>query len=195
MSKKKAKWLEEATTPELLVMLQEILTADEVDAKKAQKITAEITERTPQESEAVLSVGEALEALEQAMTAGINAVNEAYQAELEAVGDADEDEEEAEEEEEASPYENMSLKELKAAAREAGIKVSKDMDKDDLIAALSEVEEEEAEEEEEADDEEAEDYEEMSQKELKTLCRERGIKVNKSMKKSDFIKALEADDK
>jgi len=52
------------------------------------------------------------------------------------------------------------------------------------------------EEEPEGDEEDEEDngYQELSQKKLKAMCKDRGIKVSKSMKKADFIKALEADD-
>lgn len=194
---KKAKWLEESTNSELLGMLGEILKGDEPDMKKAQKIVAELTERTPADDEEGMSVEEALAKLENQFSEGLAAVQGAYQAELEAVGDADENEEDDEDEdgddEEGSEYDEMTLKELKAAAREAGIKVSKGMKREELIAALTEADGDEEEDEEE-DDEDAADYEDMSQKELKALCRERGIKVTKSMKKADFIKALEADD-
>ena len=41
----------------------------------------------------------------------------------------------------------------------------------------------------------AEDYSDWSTKDLKKECRERGIKVTKSMGKAELVKALEADDK
>lgn len=50
------------------------------------------------------------------------------------------------------------------------------------------------EEEDEDEDEDGEDYSDWSTKDLKKECRDRGIKVTKSMGKSDLVKALEADD-
>ena len=58
----------------------------------------------------------------------------------------------------------------------------------------SDEDEDTEEEEEEEDEEEGEDYSDWSTKDLKKECRDRGIKVTKSMGKSDLVKALEADD-
>lgn len=53
----------------------------------------------------------------------------------------DEEEEEDEEDEEDEPdYESMTLKDLKALAKERGIKVTKKMDKDDIIELLEDEE-------------------------------------------------------
>lgn len=104
--------------------------------------------------------------------------------------DEDEDEDDEEEDEEEPDYESMTLKELKAAAKEAGIKVTKGMSKEDIIELLSDDEEEDDEDE---DDEEA-DYESMTLKELKAEAKERGLKVKKGMSKEDIIELLEEDD-
>lgn len=183
---KKAKWLEQASEFELLNMLSEVLNSDEIDDKKAQKIVAELIERTPEDSEE-LGVEEALVGLEQAMATGIALVQKAYKTELEAVDgvedtdDEDVEEDEVEEEEEVKPSKKSKKgkKEKKAKKDKKSKKVKKEVEE------VEEVEE---------DEDEAEGYEAMSQKALKNLCRERGLKVNKSMKKADFIKALEADD-
>ena len=86
----------------------------------------------------------------------------------------------------------MTLKELKALAKERGISVGKKDKKDDIIAKLEEDDEEDDEDEEEEDD--TPDYEEMSLKELKALCKERGIKVSKKDDKDSLIEKLEEDD-
>lgn len=99
----------------------------------------------------------------------------------------DEDEEEDEEDEDLS---ELSLKELKALAKERGVKVTKGMTKEDIIELLSE-EDEEDEEEDEEDEEDEIDYSAMSLKDLKAAAREAGIKVKKGMTKEDIIEALE----
>lgn len=106
--------------------------------------------------------------------------------------DEDEDDEEEDEDEEEEDYESMTLKELKALAKERGISVGKKDKKDDIIAKLEEEDEEDDEDEEEEDD--TPDYEEMSLKELKALCKERGIKVSKKDDKDSLIEKLEEDD-
>jgi hypothetical protein len=174
MAKKKAKWLE-ATTPELLVVLKEVLVADEVDTGKAQKIVAELIERLPAETDGELSVEDAISSLEQAFVTGLSAIQDAYKAELDAIGDSYENEEDGEGEDE-TPAPKKDKKEKKA-------------NKKSKKAAEPE-EDEDGE-----DDGEETDYTEMSQKALKKECRARGLKINKSMGKADFIKALEADDK
>lgn len=60
-------------------------------------------------------------------------------------GDSDEDDEEdedEEEDEEENDYESMTLKELKAEAKDRGLKVKKGMSKDDIIEMLEEDDEE-----------------------------------------------------
>jgi Rho termination factor, N-terminal domain len=65
--------------------------------------------------------------------------------------DADEDEDEDDEEED---LESMSLRDLKAMAREAGIRVGKGMSKEDIIEALESTDEEDEDEDEEEEEEE-----------------------------------------
>lgn len=60
---------------------------------------------------------------------------------LEALGE-DSNEEDDEDEEEDQDYSKMSLSELKAECKDRGLKVKKDMDKDDLIEMLEEDDEE-----------------------------------------------------
>lgn len=105
----------------------------------------------------------------------------------------DEDDEEDDEEDEEEGYESMTLKELKALAKERGISVAKKDKKDDIIAKLEEDDEEEDDEDEE-DEDDTPDYEEMSLKELKALCKERGLKVTKKDDKDSLIEKLEEDD-
>ena len=105
--------------------------------------------------------------------------------------DDDEDEDEEDEEDEVD-YDSLSLKELKALAKEKGIKVDKKAKKDDIIALLQDDDEEDDEEDEEDDD--TPDYESMNLKELKALCKERGIKVTKKDNKESLIEKLEEDD-
>ena len=104
----------------------------------------------------------------------------------------DDDEDEDEDEEDEVDYESLSLKELKALAKEKGIKVDKKAKKDDIIALLQEEDDDEDDEEDEEDD--TPDYESMNLKELKALCKERGIKVTKKDNKESLIEKLEEDD-
>ena len=104
----------------------------------------------------------------------------------------EDDDEEDEDEEDEVDYESLSLKELKALAKEKGIKVDKKAKKDDIIALLQEEDDEEDEEDDEEDD--TPDYESMNLKELKALCKERGIKVTKKDNKESLIEKLEEDD-
>lgn len=106
--------------------------------------------------------------------------------------DEDEDEDDNEEDEEVD-YEELSLKELKALAKERGIKIPKKADEDDIIELLEEYDEEEDGEDDEEEEDEI-DYEELSLKELKALAKERGIKVKKGMDEEDIIELLEEDD-
>ena len=103
----------------------------------------------------------------------------------------DEDDDEDEDEEDEVDYDSLSLKELKALAKEKGIKVDKKAKKDDIIALLQEEDDEDDEEDEEDD---TPDYESMNLKELKALCKERGIKVTKKDNKESLIEKLEEDD-
>lgn len=103
----------------------------------------------------------------------------------------DDDEDEDEDEEDEVDYESLSLKELKALAKEKGIKVDKKAKKDDIIALLQE---EDDDEDDEDDEDDTPDYESMNLKELKALCKERGIKVTKKDNKESLIEKLEEDD-
>lgn len=183
---KKPKFLE-AETPDLLALLKETLSGDEVDEKataKALKITEEIISRQPGD-EGPISVDEALKAAADIMTEALNKVKSAYENEISMMEDSEdsdepeEDEDEEEEEEEAP----KSKKSKKAAKEEKPAKKPK---------KKAEPEEEE---EDSDDDEDGEDYSDWSTKDLKKECRTRGIKVTKDMAKADMVKALEADDK
>lgn len=108
--------------------------------------------------------------------------------------DDDEDEDEDEDEEDEVDYDSLSLKELKALAKEKGIKFDKKAKKDDIIALLQEEDDEDDEEDEEEEEDDTPDYESMNLKELKALCKERGIKVTKKDNKESLIEKLEEDD-
>ena len=100
--------------------------------------------------------------------------------------DEDDDEEESDDDEDDDEEESeLTLKELKAKAKEMGIKVKKGMGKDDIIELIEEAMDDEEEEDDEID------YEELSLKELKALAKERGIKVKKGMDEDDIIELLE----
>lgn len=172
---KKPKFLEKET-PELLAMLKEVLSGDEVDEKKALKITDELINRQPTE-EGPMSVDEALQSAAEVMTEVLNKIKAAYDNEVNMIEDAEEETEaEVVPEEEEEP--------VKPAKKEKKSKKSK-----------KDPEPEPEEDEEEADeDDDGEDYSDWSTKDLKKECRSRGIKVTKSMGKADLVKALEADD-
>lgn len=180
---KRPKWLE-SETPELLDVLKGILGQEEIEEKemsKAQKIVDELIGRLPQE-EGNISVGEAIQRAADAVSVSLNKIQEAYQNEMSATleeSDSGEDEDTKEEEEQ----------EQEEKKGEKG--PSKASDKKSSKKSFKKVEEEEEEEEEEED---GEDYSDWSTKDLKKECRDRGIKVTKSMGKSDLVKALEADD-
>ena len=181
---KRPKWLD-AETPELLETLKGILDAEEItdkDQAKAAKIVDELISRLPSDDAAPLSVAEAIAAAKTCMDAALDGVKAAYDNEVAIIVDT-EAEEEAEEEEEAP----------------APKKKDKKSKKGKKAAKVEEPEEEEEEdddsEEEEEEDDSAEDYSDWSTKDLKKECRERGIKVTKSMGKAELVKALEADDK
>ena len=172
---KKPKFLE-AETSDLLTLLKETLSGDEVDDKavgKALKIADELISRQPDE-EAPISVDEALRSAADIMTGALNKVKDAYENEISMMEDSDEsDEPEEETEEEETP------KKSKKAKKEKASKKSKKKEEP---------------EDEEDDDGEEEDYSDWSLKDLKKECRNRGIKVTKGMAKADMVKALEADD-
>lgn len=193
---KKPKFLE-AETSDLLALLKETLSGDEVDEKataKAMKITEELISRQPGD-EGPISVDEALKAAADTMTEALNKVKGAYENEISMMEDSEdldepvEDEDEEEEEEEAP----KSKKSKKAAKEEKPAKKSKKKDEPEE----EEEDEDDSYEEEDSDDddEDGEDYSDWSTKDLKKECRTRGIKVTKDMAKADMVKALEADDK
>ena len=187
---KKPKFLE-ADTPDLLNLLKETLSGDEVDEKatsKALKIVDELISRQPGE-EGPISVDEALKAAADTMTEALNKVKGAYENEISMMEDSDDsDEPEENEDEEETP---KSKKSKKAAKEEKSAKKSKKAEPEP-----EEDEEEDSDEEDEEDeDEDGEDYSDWSLKDLKKECRTRGIKVTKGMAKADMVKALEADDK
>lgn len=188
---KKPKFLE-AETPDLLALLKDTLSGDEVDEKataKALKVTEELISRLPGE-EGPISVDEALKAAADIMTEALNKVKGAYENEISMMEDSDEAEEpEDDEDEDEEPAPKKKSK--KADKEEKPVKKGKKK------AEPEENEEEDSEEEEEEDDddEDGEDYSDWSTKDLKKECRTRGIKVTKGMAKADMVKALEADDK
>lgn len=104
--------------------------------------------------------------------------------------EADEEEEETEEDEE--DYESMSLTELRKAAKEAGYPAArtKGLDKDALIALLTDEEEEDEEDEEDEDEEDEYDPETMSDAELKALAKENGVKLKRGMTRDQIIAEL-----
>lgn len=180
---KKPKFLEKET-PDLLAMLKEILDDEEVDTKKALKITEELISRLPQD-EGPMSVDEALKSAADQMTTALNNIKGAYDNEVSMMEDS-EDEAEDEAEEEETPKAKKAKKSKKAKKEEP------EEDEDDSD------EEEDSDEEDDSDDEDdsdEEDYTDWSTKDLKKECRTRGIKVTKGMGKAEMVKALEADDK
>lgn len=148
---KKPKFLE-AETPDLLALLKDTLSGDEVDEKataKALKVTEELISRLPGE-EGPISVDEALKAAADTMTEALNKVKGAYENEISMMEDSDEAEEPEEDEEEDSEeeeddddddedgedYSDWSTKDLKKECRTRGIKVTKGMAKADMVKAL-----------------------------------------------------------
>lgn len=183
---KKPKFLE-AETPDLLALLKETLSDDEVDEKaitKALKITDELISRQPGDEEAP-SVDEALKSAAEAMTEALNKIKGAYENEISMMEDSEDlaiEEDEDEEEEEEAPK-------TKKAKKEKASKKSKKKPEPE-----PEDDEDEDSDEKESEDE-GEDYSDWSLKDLKKECRTRGIKVTKGTAKADMVKALEADDK
>lgn len=174
MAKSKAKWLAESNTRELVVLLKETL--KEEDTKKANKIVTELLERIP-EDDGNLTIEEAVEKAK----SDLDAILEAYNQEVNSLKEPEDEEEDEEEEEEVKKPTKKRTRKL--------AKSSEDTDSDE-----DEEDEDEEEEDFEDEDEEDEGYEDMTQGELKKELRRRGIKVTKSMKKADMVRALEADD-
>lgn len=188
---KKPKFLE-AETPDLLALLKETLSGDEVDEKataKALKISEELISRQPTE-EGPISVDEALKAAADQMTTALNKIKGAYENEISMMEDSDGSDESEEEEEEETP---KTKKSKKAAKEEKASKKSKK--KAEPEPEEDEDEDSDEEDDSEDEDEDGEDYSDWSLKDLKKECRTRGIKVTKGMAKADMVKALEADDK
>ena len=191
---KKPKFLE-AETPDLLALLKETLSGDEVDEKataKALKITEELISRQPGD-EGPISVDEALKAAADIMTEALNKVKGAYENEISMMEDSDDLDEPGEDEDEEEEEAPKSKKSKKAAKEEKPAKKYKKKDEPEE----EEEDEDDSDEEEDSDDddEDGEDYSDWSTKDLKKECRTRGIKVTKDMAKADMVKALEADDK
>ena len=192
---KKPKFLEKET-PDLLVMLKEILDDEEADTKKALKITEELISRLPQD-EGPMSVDEALKAAADQMTTALNNIKGAYDNEVSMMEDSEdfedfedsedsEDEAEDEAEEEETPKAKKSKK-SKKAKKEEPEEDEEDSDEEDDSDGGDDSDDE--------DDSDEEDYTDWSTKDLKKECRTRGIKVTKGMGKAEMVKALEADDK
>lgn len=189
---KKPKFLE-AETPDLLALLKDTLSGDEVDEKataKALKITEELISRLPGE-EGPISVDEALKAAADIMTEALNKVKGAYENEISMMEDSDEAEEPEDDEDEDE--EPAPKKKSKKADKEE--KPSKKGKKKAEPEPEEDEEDDSEEDEDDGDDEDGEDYSDWSTKDLKKECRTRGIKVTKGMAKADMVKALEADDK
>lgn len=184
---KRPKWLD-AETPELLETLKGILAAEEItdkDQAKAAKIVDELISRLPSDDAAPLSVAEAIAAAKTCMDAALDGVKAAYDNEVATIADTEAEEETEEEEEAPAP----KKKDKKSKKGKKAAKVEEPEEEEE------EEEEDEDSEEEEEEDDSAEDYSDWSTKDLKKECRERGIKVTKSMGKAELVKALEADDK
>lgn len=190
---KKPKFLE-AETPDLLALLKDTLSGDEVDEKataKALKVTEELISRLPGE-EGPISVDEALKAAADTMTEALNKVKGAYENEISMMEDSDEAEEpedDEDEDEEPAPKKKSKKADKEEKPAKKGKKKAEPEPEED------EEEDSEEEEDDDDDDEDGEDYSDWSTKDLKKECRTRGIKVTKGMAKADMVKALEADDK
>lgn len=187
---KRPKWMD-AETPELLETLKGILDAEETtdkDQAKAAKIVDELISRLPSDDAAPLSVAEAIAAAKTCMDAALDGVKAAYDNEVATIADTDDEEEAEEEAEEEEEAPAPKKKDKKSKKGKKAIKVEEPEGEE-------ESEDDEDSEEEEEEDDSAEDYSDWSTKDLKKECRERGIKVTKSMGKAELVKALEADDK
>lgn len=177
MAKNKGKWLAEATTRELIVLMKACL--KEGDTKKGNKIIAELLERIPEEDGNLTIEG----AVKAAMSS-LETILDIYNQEVSVITEAEPEDEEDEEEEKPKKKAKKSKKKVKPEPEEVE-EDEEDEDEDD---------EDEDGEDDEDDEDDEEGYDEMTQGELKKELRRRGIKVTKSMKKADMIRALEADD-
>lgn len=193
---KKAKWLEEGTQESLLMVIKETLSQDEIDAKaqkKALNATTELIERLPQDEVTIIDNLENLVTL-----AGV--IKDQYSTESEMVSEDVEDEEETEDEPEIEDEKDLAdytKKELKAMAKELGIKVGKKDSAEDIIAKIQEAQAEEDETDEEEDSEEGAEVEdilaELDLKDLKKLAKGLDIGV-KGKKQEALIDELAAHD-
>lgn len=188
---KKPKFLE-AETPDLLALLKETLSDDEVDEKavaKALKIAEELISRQPGE-EGPVSVDEALKTTAEIITGALNMVKKAYDQEISLMEGSEEPEEPEEAEEEVEEEEAPKPKKAKKDKKSKKAKKSKEAEPEEE----EEDDEEDPEEEDSEEEDDEEDYSDWATKDLKKECRTRGIKVTKGMSKADMVKALEADD-
>lgn len=193
MAKNKRPKFLEADTPDLLNLLKETLSGDEVDEKatsKALKIADELISRQPGD-EGPISVDEALRAAADTMTEALNKIKGAYENEIAMM----EDSEDSDESEEDEPEEEAPKSKKKAVKAEKPAKKSKKKAEPEEEEEEEEDENGDSEEEDSGEDGDEEDYSDWSIKDLKKECRTRGIKVTKGMAKADLVKALEADDK
>lgn len=112
----------------------------------------------------------------------------------------DEDEDEGEDDElTREDYEAMKLPALKNAAKEAGLKASdiKGLDKDGIIDLILGEDEDEDEEDDEGDDDEwytRDELDEMSDAELKALCKDNDITVPRGAKHKKLVDLLAEDE-
>ena len=110
--------------------------------------------------------------------------------------DEDEEEEEEEEKEKMPDYGDMSLKELKAEAKDRNVEFE-GLKKREIIEALSEADRLDSDDADD-DDEDEEDYTEWSTDDLKKECKERELPIRTKLKgsklKNYLIKKIEEDD-
>lgn len=190
---KKAKWLEEGTQESLLVVIKDTLTLEEIEPKaqkKALNAVNELIERLPREEITIIDNLDTLVTL-------ANTIKEQYNTEAEMVSE-DEEEHDIEDssedsDEDVNPLADLSKKELKAMAKDLGIKVDKKAGKDDIIALIEEANsEEDLDEEDDQDDESVEVADvlsELSLKDLKKIAKAAEISV-KGMKQNQIIEEL-----
>lgn len=192
---KKAKWLEEGTQESLLMVVKDTLSLEEIEPKaqkKALNAVNELIERLPQEEITIVDNLDTLVTL-------ANTIKEQYNTESEMVSEDVEDEiEDTEEdsEEDVNPLADLSKKELKAMAKELGIKVDKKAGKDEIIALIEEANNSDVEDdsdEEDSDEEEsvevADVLSELSLKDLKKIAKAAEVSV-KGMKQNQIVDEL-----
>ena len=215
MAKKKAKWLEESATTELLDVIKDgFNTDDEKVATKAAKALDEVIERTP-DSEEILSVEDAVNNAH----AAIDQIVASYKAEIKECEDDEEDEveeeapkvkhnrkslkgkkavkgdeedEEDSDEEEEDDLSSKTKKELITMAKELGIPSARKKSKEELIDLINDAQDDDSEE--DSDEDEEFNYDDLSKKELLTEIKERGLKASRKLGKEELIKILEEDD-